>query len=85
LQTIYCRFDRKKTTAFKKIVKNQLPLGDLNGWDHSWGSFERIFSMTRIGENVRRMSKMCISGCVHLRSTTLGKIRKEKNDKMGIF
>jgi hypothetical protein len=46
---------------------------------------EQIYSMTRIWENVRRTTKMCISGCVHLRSTTLGNIKKEKNDKLGIF
>jgi len=39
----------------------------------------------KTGENIRRTTKMCISGCVHLRSTILGKIAKEKNDKMGIF
>jgi hypothetical protein len=40
LQTIYCRFDRKKTTAFKKIVKNQLSFPrDLSKCDHSRGSF----------------------------------------------
>jgi hypothetical protein len=56
----------------------------------SMGSFKVQFMNEFIqrpetGKNIRRMIKMCISGCVHLRSMILGKIAKEKNDKMGIF